>query len=124
MGDRIADGLLGGPGCTVIFGSLLFAEVLKEKALGRAIMARLGGEEFAIMLPPGAAAFAYELAEEIRTAFKQISPDIVSREASPTASFGIAIARDNEDLQALMERVDRALYKAKGNGRDCVHLAE
>lgn len=101
-----------------------FSELLKEKAPGRAIMARLGGEEFAIMLPPGAAVSAYELAEEIRTAFRQIAPDIVLGEASPTASFGVATARENENLQALMERADRALYKAKGNGRDCVHLAE
>lgn len=101
-----------------------FSEVLKEKAPGDAIMARLGGEEFAIMLPPGAAVAAHELAEEIRAAFKEIAPDIVSGEANPTASFGVAIAGENENLQALMERADRALYRAKGNGRDCVHLAE
>lgn len=101
-----------------------FSEILKEKAPGRAIMARLGGEEFAVMLPPGATVAAYELAEEIRTAFKQIAPDIVSGGASPTASFGVATAREHEDLQTLMERADRALYKAKFNGRDCVCLAE
>ena len=101
-----------------------FSEVFREKSPGDAIMARLGGEEFAILLPSGAAVAADELAEEIRTAFKQIAPDIVSGEASPTASFGVAIAGENENLQALMERADRALYRAKGNGRDCVHLAD
>ena len=101
-----------------------FSEILKEKAPGGAILARLGGEEFAIMLPPGASVSAGELAEEIRTAFKQIAPDIVSSAVNPTVSFGVAIARENENLPALIERADGALYKAKGNGRDCVFLAE
>ena len=101
-----------------------FADVLKEEAPGGAIIARLGGEEFAIMLPSGAGVAAHELAEEIRTAFKQTAPDIMSGEASPTASFGVAIAREDENLQALMDRADRALYRAKGDGRDRVQLSE
>lgn len=101
-----------------------FSEVLREKAPGNAILGRLGGEEFAIMLPPGAAVAAHQLAEDIRAAFKQIASGIVSGEANPTASFGVAIAKEDESLQALMERADRALYRAKGEGRDCVHLSE
>lgn len=101
-----------------------FSEILKDMAPGGAILARLGGEEFAIMLPPGTSVSAAELADEIRMAFKKMAPDIVSGEASPTVSFGVAIVRENEDLQALIERADRALYKAKFNGRDCVSLAE
>lgn len=101
-----------------------FSEVLREKAPGNAILGRLGGEEFAIMLPPGAAVAAHQLAEDIRAAFKQIASGIVSGEANPTASFGVATAKEDESLQALMERADRALYRAKGDGRDCVHLSE
>lgn len=101
-----------------------FSGVLKDKAPGGAILARLGGEEFAIMLPPGASVSAAELADEIRTTFKEIAPDILSGEVSPTVSFGVAIARENENLQALIERADRALYKAKGDGRDCVSVAK
>ena len=101
-----------------------FSEVLREKAPGDAIMARLGGEEFAIMLPSNDAASARQFAEEVRTAFKQVALDAVAGEANPTASFGVAIAREAEDLQSLMERADRALYRAKDSGRDCIHLAE
>lgn len=101
-----------------------FSEVLKETAPRDAVMARVGGEEFAIVLPPGAAVAAHRLAEDVRSAFKQIASDIVAGEANPTASFGIAIARENEDLRTLMERADRALYQAKNDGRDCVRLAE
>lgn len=101
-----------------------FSEVLKEKAPSDAIMARLGGEEFAVMLLPGMAAAAPILAEDVRSAFKRGAAGIVSHEANPTASFGVATARENEDLQTLMDRADRALYQAKNDGRDCVRLAE
>lgn len=101
-----------------------FSEVLKRKAPRDAIMARLGGEEFAILLPTGKAADARLLAEEARSAFKEIALTTVSGEARPTASFGIAIARQNEVLHALMDRADRALYQAKSDGRDCVRMIE
>lgn len=101
-----------------------FSKVLKEKALRDAIVARLGGEEFAVLLPPGKAGTAHLFAEEARSAFKEVASGIVSGEAGPTASFGIAIAREDEDLHALMVRADRALYQAKSDGRDCVRLVE
>ena len=101
-----------------------FSGVLKATVPGNAVMARLGGEEFAIMLPPGAAVTAHQLAEEVRSTFKRIAPDAVSGAASPTASFGIAIARGKESLDSLMDRADRALYQAKNDGRDCVRQAE
>lgn len=101
-----------------------FSEVLKQKAPGDAIMARLGGEEFAVMLPSIASTSALQLAEELRTAFKQIAFDAVAGEARPTASFGVAVAREDEGLPSLTERADRALYKAKSSGRDCVQIAE
>ncbi|NNU62906.1 GGDEF domain-containing protein [Ochrobactrum soli] len=101
-----------------------FSEVLKQKAPGDAIMARLGGEEFAVMLPSIASTSAYQLAEELRTAFKQIAFDAVAGEAHPTASFGVAVAREDEGLSSLTERADHALYKAKSSGRDCVQIAE
>ncbi len=101
-----------------------FSGVLKEAVPSDAILARLGGEEFAIMLPLTAATAAHRIAEEARSAFRRIAADVVAGAANPTASFGIAIARENETLSALMERADRALYQAKNDGRDCVRLAE
>jgi len=97
-----------------------FSEILKDKAPRDAIIARLGGEEFAVLLPPGQAIAAHILAEAARSAFKEVAPGIVSDELSPTASFGIAVAREGEGLLALMDRADRALYQAKSEGRDCI----
>lgn len=100
-----------------------FSEVIRDRAPEDAVLARLGGEEFAIMVPSATADAAQRLAEDLRSSFKRIASNIVLG-ASPTASFGIAIARENENLGALMERADRALYEAKNEGRDCVRLAE
>ncbi len=101
-----------------------FADILRVTAPRDSIMGRLGGEEFAILLPPGRAGAAYLWADEVRSAFKEAAPGILSGEARPTASFGIAFACEGEDLQALMDRADRALYRAKSDGRDCVRLIE
>ncbi|MDA5639357.1 diguanylate cyclase domain-containing protein, partial [Agrobacterium sp. ST15.13.013] len=54
----------------------------------------------------------------------EISPGILSNEFTPTASFGVAVAHTGEDLAALMDRADRALYQAKSDGRDCIKQAE
>lgn len=101
-----------------------FSDVLKAKASGDAIIARLGGEEFAVLLPPGGSATALPIAENVRSAFKEVVLDIVGGLASPTASFGIAFGRDNEDLNTLIERADSALYQAKSDGRNCVRIIE
>ncbi|MCZ0737965.1 GGDEF domain-containing protein [Phreatobacter sp. AB_2022a] len=100
-----------------------FSEILKDKAPREAIIARLGGEEFAVLLPPGQGATAHHLAETVRASFKTAAADIVSGEFSPTASFGIAAAREHEGLLALIDRADRALYQAKREGRDRVRQA-
>ncbi len=97
-----------------------FSDILRNKAPHDAIIARIGGEEFAIMLPAGSSIAAHRVAEAVRSAFKEIAPGIVSNEFNPTASFGIATARKDEGLLGLMERADRALYQAKNQGRDCV----
>lgn len=101
-----------------------FSEILKDKAPNNAIVGRLGGEEFAILLAPGQTAAASALAEVVRLAFKEMSPGILSNQFSPTASFGVAVAHKGEDLAALMDRADRALYQAKSDGRDCIRQAE
>jgi diguanylate cyclase (GGDEF)-like protein len=101
-----------------------FSKVLKQQSSSDAIIARLGGEEFVILLPPGKGFTAQRMAEEARAVFKEIAPGIVSGAASPTASFGIAHAREHDNLETLMERADRALYQAKGDGRDCVRMME
>lgn len=81
-----------------------------------AVTSRLGGEEFAIMLPIADVATARLFAEGLRTAFAANAP--------ATASFGIAIHDGEEDMRPLLRRADQALYGAKNSGRNrvCVFI--
>lgn len=87
------------------------------------LLGRLGGEEFAILLPDTEADGAHEFAERLR---QQIisQPAHAGPDAIPiTLSIGVTpfTARD-EDIDAILARADRALYRAKDNGRNRVEL--
>lgn len=87
-----------------------------------ALMGRLGGEEFACLLPDASPAMALVQAERLRRAFAGLCvPELPDLRLS--VSVGIAPARDARDLDDLMRRADAALYAAKGKGRDRVELA-
>jgi diguanylate cyclase (GGDEF)-like protein len=80
---------------------------------------RLGGEEFAAVLPDTNSAGGLQAAEKIRAAISAISVPGVDRRI--TASFGVAVMPDDAGEPDLLLRVaDRALYAAKSAGRDRV----
>ncbi|HEX7150894.1 MAG TPA: diguanylate cyclase [Thermoanaerobaculia bacterium] len=78
------------------------------------VVARWGGEEFAVLLPNASEEEALVVAERLRVG---VEPQGV------TASFGVATSIDAADAQQLVERADRALYAAKRAGRNRVQLA-
>ncbi|UDM50061.1 diguanylate cyclase [Cupriavidus sp. MP-37] len=86
----------------------------------RDIAARLGGEEFVVLLPDTPHEAALQLAERLRQTLEQTSMDVLPGMRSVTASFGVATLRPGEDLEALLMRADNVLYAAKNNGRNCV----
>lgn len=97
-----------------------FAALLREIAPEAALVARLGGEEF-VMLLEGAGAHAACLhAERIRLG--AATADRPGR-PSPTVSVGVAERQGDETLAGLLRRADAALYRAKHEGRNRVHLA-
>lgn len=80
---------------------------------------RYGGEEFLILLPDTALEGAVLLAEKLRAEVALISVPGVDR--AITASFGVAaFPHDAPDGDMLVRMADRALYAAKGRGRNCV----
>lgn len=88
------------------------------------VCGRLGGEEFAYLLPNCDAAGADVFAERLRQGVRQQHFEGVSREHQLTASFGVASARRGEGLEELTARADAALYRAKRQGRDRVEVDE
>jgi diguanylate cyclase (GGDEF)-like protein len=82
---------------------------------------RLGGEEFAVVLPGGSQADALRLAEELRQAIESKPLIRQGQILTITASFGIASSNSAEHkLVPLLDAADRAMYNAKQNGRNRV----
>ena len=79
------------------------------------VAARLGGEEFAVLMPGGHQAGATAFAERVRRALAAADWSDVPE---VRASAGIAVAVDPLGVQGMLERADRALYAAKRGGRD------
>ena len=86
------------------------------------LFARLGGEEFAALLPETDRKGAMEAAEKLRRDISALRFEFGGKTVGVTASFGIAaLDLSTNDLETLMVRADAALYKAKNDGRNrCV----
>jgi diguanylate cyclase (GGDEF)-like protein/putative nucleotidyltransferase with HDIG domain len=93
-----------------------FAEIARSASRRIDVVARIGGEEFALLLPDTEQHAAYLLAERLRRAVKV--PGAEGFEL-PTVSFGVASFPTHAiDAPALMHAADQALYAAKALGRD------
>ena len=87
-------------------------------------MARIGGEEFAVLLPGARPAEASEIAERLRAAFAGIPVPTQGGPVAVTISVGGAIlSAGGDSFEALLKRADLALYEAKRGGRDRVVFA-
>jgi diguanylate cyclase (GGDEF)-like protein len=85
------------------------------------VLGRVGGEEFAILLPETALARATVVAERIRMKIADHTLTAHRANFKVTASIGIAEASVSmSGFDALMRAADEALYQAKANGRNCV----
>ena len=84
------------------------------------LVARFGGEEFLVCVPGTDVAGAMIFAEKLRVAIADSQMPIVGR---ITISLGVAecLAEDSGELDAV-NRADQGLYRAKGNGRNCVSV--
>ena len=82
---------------------------------------RLGGEEFAAVLPGADAATAMQVAERLRAGIE--ANPVVTRAGTirVTISLGITLVNHaNDDVDAILRRADNAMYQAKNDGRNCI----
>jgi len=99
------------------------AAALKAIAREGDTLARLGGEEFVLVLPDVSVAVAAAVAERLRVGVELLSTETAGRTVWVTASFGVAQQAPGEVGDAALERADKALYRAKHEGRNRVVLA-
>ena len=101
----------------------MVASTMKEFIKGKDILARIGGEEFAILLPATALENAMKLADDIRLSFEQLDLKKKSTGESLgkiTMSFGVTTYKNSESADDFINRADKALYHSKESGRNRV----
>ncbi|RXF06813.1 diguanylate cyclase [Pseudoalteromonas sp. PS5] len=100
-------------------------EVLKQvadllrSAFGRYIVARIGGEEFALLIPSSDLNRAKQMLEDFRERLAKQTFTIVQGKYRCTISIGMAACQSNT-LSEVMRKADKALYQAKDKQRNCV----
>ena len=87
-------------------------------------MARYGGEEFVSLLPTTNIHDAEKIAEQIRAAIETANPKFGEIHIHLTISLGVSSlsSSDEDDMDTLLQRADKALYKAKTQGRNRVEI--
>ncbi|PSW05815.1 diguanylate cyclase [Photobacterium lipolyticum] len=86
------------------------------------IFGRIGGEEFAIVLPNTSIKTAAEVANRIRTLVIENPLHVDNNTIQITVSAGIAALNKQAHFEVLLDQADKALYQAKGSGRNRVML--
>jgi diguanylate cyclase (GGDEF)-like protein len=100
----------------------IFADTARATLREHDIMGRLGGEEFALILPATDLEGAWQAAERLRMAVTE-APLITSGvQYNMTVSIGLVLVDPNETLTAALARADHGLYAAKSAGRNRVEL--
>ena len=114
---RVNDTFGHGAGDVVLaaMGGLLSAGMLRS---GIDLAARVGGEEFAVILPETSGEGGVFAAERLRVEVMSRAADILT-----TVSIGVAASRGGDDPDSLLRAADKALYTAKALGRNRVSMA-
>jgi diguanylate cyclase (GGDEF)-like protein len=86
------------------------------------VAGRIGGEEFAVVVPDAELGAVRRFAEALRTGFPRESGGPLPPDLSPTVSIGLCLAGPGGELYELMRKADEALYHAKRLGRDQVQV--
>jgi len=101
-----------------------FTEVVEAQLGDTDLIARIGGEEFCVILPGQDWRQAMATAEHLRRAFADAALPSGRGEASATVSVGLATGGRGEPFRSVLGRADSALYKAKNAGRNTLHFEE
>jgi len=102
----------------------LFGRTVRASTRMDDIIGRFGGEEF-IAIVPGGLESANKIAERVRAGFEKAGVTVADHAVGATVSIGAAISYDPvKSIDALIARADAALYRAKHEGRNRLHIVE
>ena len=102
-----------------------FGEVCAAALRPTDVFGRIGGEEFAAVLPRSSIEVAFVRADRIRALFAEECQVVSNRAVNATVSGGVSVSVDGSlALSELLEFSDQALYRAKASGRNRVKRAE
>ena len=104
-------------------GDLALTAVAKTAAAYSPGCGRLGGEEFALLLPMRTLADAAAIAERLRAQVSELRIETDKGPLKATCSFGVSEWTPGDAIDRLLKRADNALYQAKTGGRDRVVVA-
>lgn len=96
----------------------LVGRILSRQSRRSDTVTRYGGEEFVIIMPGTDTRAATQAAEKLRKAIESSPFNFYGKPVSVTMSFGVSQIQGDDDLDRLFARADKALYKAKQNGRN------
>jgi diguanylate cyclase len=101
-----------------------FCQKCRNSIRGDDVLARYGGEEFAIILPganlKNALKKGRQICDAISSARYTTSNDENDDYLSITVSIGVTVFKKDDTAEAIIGRADKALYKAKKSGKNCV----
>ena len=100
-----------------------FADMCRERVRAQDMLGRMGGEEFLLILPDAGADDAFRIIDRIRDRFPPAWLVEDGIDLSYTFSAGITEALEGDDRSSILRRADRALYAAKGEGRNCTTIS-
>ncbi len=101
-----------------------FVDLVKERLGPDDMIARIGGEEFVLMLPGRDAVDATLVAEELRYGLEQMRIHYDGKMIFTTVSAGITEMQPGDSWTAMLKRADSLLYQAKSEGRNRVVMEE
>ena len=100
------------------------ARGVRSELRGSDVLARYGGDEFIALLPETGSSGAREMGERIRRAIEISKLDVHGTDVVTSVSIGIAsYPEDGGSVEAIMEKADKALYRAKQRGRNRVMMS-
>jgi len=102
----------------------LLSALLTESVRGTDMVARLGGEEFCVVLPEMDGSQAFHVAEKLRKAVEVNPFKTAQGKVDVTISLGVAQQREGEEHSPWIKRSDKALYQSKKEGRNRVTMMQ